>query len=173
MVRSSPNSKVCYDPSILYKAEGMYPPPQGFRAESFIIPFSFNVLANGELQSGFPWKLDDDVPWVFRGMLWPQCGTAEAINTGGLTGNPMLVRVYDTNGNPLTNCPTTNNLVLSMGAIGQSGFNSINAFGFPFGCEIQCEPGGVITFDFLIPYPTPTQLVVQGTMLGCKLFKVC
>lgn len=171
-------SAICYDPGILYKPEGMYAPPSGYRAESFLVPFSFNVLANGELQPNFPWKLDDDVPWVFRGMLWPQCGTAEAVNAGGsgvagLTGLPMLVRVRDSYGNPLTNCPTTDNLVLSMGAIGQSGFDSINAFGFPFGCECVCEPGGVILFDFQIPSASPVNVVVQGCMLGAKLFKDC
>ena len=41
-------SAICYNPGILYKPEGMYAPPAGYRAESFLVPFSFNVLANGE-----------------------------------------------------------------------------------------------------------------------------
>lgn len=177
-IRVKPN--ICYEPNILYKPEFAYAPPQGYRAESFIIPFSFQVMANGEIQADNPWKLDDDVPWVFRGMVWPQVGTAEAVNAGGsgvagLTGSAMLVRVRDTNGNPLTTCNATNGYVLSMGAIGQSGFDSINAFGFPFGCEILCEPGGVILFDFQIPIPAggPQVVTVNGTMLGVKLFKDC
>ena len=80
-IRVKPN--ICYEPNILYKPEFSYAPPQGYRAESFIIPFSFQVMANGEIQADNPWKLDDDVPWVFRGMVWPQVGTAEAVNAGG------------------------------------------------------------------------------------------
>jgi len=176
-IRVKPN--ICYEPSILYKPEFAYAPPSGYRAESFVIPFSFNVTANGQIQPNFPWKLDDDVPWVWRGMLFPQCGTAEAINAGGsgvagLNGTPLLVAVRDTNGNYLTTSPDSN-LVLAWGAIGQSGFDSINAFGFPFGCEVLCEPGGVITFDFKIPAigGAAAQVQVQGTMIGCKLFKDC
>ena len=75
-IRVKPN--ICYAPSILYKPEFAYAPPDGYRAESFIVPFSFNILANGEIQADNPWKLDDDVPWVWRGMVWPQVGTAEA-----------------------------------------------------------------------------------------------
>jgi hypothetical protein len=173
-IRTKPN--ICYEPSILYKPEFAYTPPEGYRAESFIVPFQFNVLANGQIQSGFPWKLDDDVPWVWRGMVWPQVGTAQGINTGGsglsgLVGTPCLVAVRDTHGNYLTKSPNSN-LVLGMGALGQSGFDSINAFGFPFGCEVVCEPGGVIRFDFLIP-GTGATVSVQGTMLGAKLFLDC
>jgi len=176
-IRVKPN--ICYAPSILYKPEFAYAPPVGFRAESFVLPFSFSVLANGQIQQNFPWKLDDDVPWVWRGMLFAQCGTAEAVNSGGsgvagLVGTSMKVAVRDTNGNALTTSAYSN-VVLAWGAIGQSGFDSINAFGFPFGCEILCEPGGVVMFDFKIPAVNglAVQVQVQGTMIGAKLFKDC
>ena len=109
-------------------------------------------------------------------MLFPQIGTAEAVNAGQspYVGTPALVAIRDPYGNYLTTSPNSN-LVLAMGAPAQSGFNSINAFGFPFGCEVYCEPGGVITFDFQIPSAlgVATQVQVQGTMLGAKLFKDC
>ena len=172
-------SNICYEPGILYKPEFAYQPPDGYRAESFVLPFSFQVTANGQLQTGLPWKLDDDVPWNWRGMVWPQVGTAQGINAGGagvagLVGTPCLVALRDTHGNYLTTSPNQN-LVLGMGASAQSGFSSINAFGFPFGCEIPCEAGGVVLFDFLIPPPGGTSAVVtvNGTMLGVKLFKDC
>lgn len=167
---------VCYEPSILYKPEGAYSPIAGYRAESFLVPFSFTVLANGQLQANYPWKLDDDVPWGFRGLVFAEIGTAEAVNAGGvgvsgLTGTPMLVRIWDTHGNSLTNANQNSNpqnqkndLVLAMGVAGQSGFDSINAFGFPFGCEVLCEPGGTILFDFQIPSNSPpASLTINAT----------
>ena len=169
-IRVKPN--ICYAPSILYKPEFAYAPPDGYRAESFIVPFSFNILANGEIQADNPWKLDDDVPWVWRGMVWPQVGTAEQVNatSSGILGTPMLTRVRDTHGNPLSTCNQTNGYVLGFGAIGQSGFDNINAFGFPFGCEIQCEPGGVILFDFQIPnIYASAQAQVAQVFLTAKL----
>ena len=177
-----PKSPICYEPSIRYKPEWAYPPPAGYRAESFILPFSFTVPANGQIQSDFPWKLDDDVPWVWRGLLFPAVGTAEAVNAGGsgvagLVGTPALVRLRDTNGNFLTNCIQNSDFVLASGAIGQSGFDSINANGFPFGCEIPCEAGGVVLFDFIVPATEAGGVAgtvqIQGTMLGVKLFKDC
>lgn len=164
-----PTGAVCYDSSKLFKPEWAYPNRQGRRAESFILPFSFNVLANGSAQENYSWRLDDDVPYVLRAILFPLIGTAQGPTSG------MLVRIRDCYGNPLTNCISTNDYVLAAGAIGQSGFDAINAAGFPLGCEIECEPGGVITFDFQIPQPSGGQRVelIQGTMYGAKLFEEC
>jgi len=172
-------SNICYDHSKKFKPEWAYSAPPGQRAESFVIPFSFQVPADGQIHQGYGWKLDDDVPWLFRGMVFPQPGTGEP--EYGL-GNPGLVRIYDTRGNPLTNClnpinPALTDMVLAVGAISQSGYAAINASGFPFGCEIDCERGGMITFDFLIPNATgasPAPIIfMQGTMLGAKLFDEC
>lgn len=171
------NPNVCYAPGVKFKPQWAFKLRPGVRGESFVLPFSFSVPANGQIQENYPWKLDDDVPWLFRAVLFPQIGTAEQVNSGGsgYVGNPALVRIRDTYGNPLTNCVQSNDLVLAVGAIGQSGFNSINAAGFPLGCEIECERGGTLLFDFLIPIvsgaPNPVQ--VQGTVMGCKLFAEC
>lgn len=183
---------VCYAPSVKFKPEWAYPADPGKRLESFVVPFSFNVTANGQVQENFPWKLDDDTDWVFRGVVFPQAGTAEAYNavhgTTPYVGNPALVRIRDPYGNPITNglpisgVAGSQDLVLAVGVIAQSAFfdangegSPINAFGFPFGCEIHCERGGVILFDFLIPVLTgaPAMVQMQGTMLGAKVFDAC
>jgi hypothetical protein len=152
---------VCYQPRILYKPQFAYPDPPGYRAESFVLPFQFNVLANGNPQLDLPWKLDDDVPWVFRGMTFAQ------VFPGAEGG--ILVRVRDTYGNQLSQ-----GLVLSFGAQGMSGFNGINAFGFPFDCEVFCEAGGTILFDFQVGYSAQAglspaggfQITVVATLIG-------
>lgn len=166
------NSNVCYAPGVHFKPEWAYRIPTGYKGESFILPFSFSVPANGAVQVGYPWRLDDDVPWLWRGLVFPQIGTAEMDNE---EGNPGLVRIWDPYGNPLTNCVQTDDFVLAWGAIGQSGFTSINAFGFPLGSEIECPAGGVIQFDFQIPVVSgaPAEVQMQGTMLGVKLFADC
>lgn len=167
----------CYDRSKLWKPEFAYQtrvvkdPTTGkvikrWRAESFILPFSFTVPATGSAQENYGWKLDDDVPWVFRGVIFPLSGTVEGPPSG------FLIRIRDCYGNFLTNCLSTNDYVLAGGAWGQSGVNLINAFGFPLGCEVENERGGLITFDFQIPVAT-NPVVVQGTILGAKLFEEC
>ena len=135
-----PAGQICYQPRILYKPQFAYKSPDGYRAESFVLPFNFTVPANGLLQENFPWKLDDDTPFALRGMVFPQIGTNPQAPI------PSLVRVRDTYGNQLSQGP-----VLSFGAQGQSGYQAINAFGYPFDCEVYSEPGGTILFDFQIP----------------------
>ena len=183
---------ICYAPSVKFKPEWAYRAPKGKRLESFVVPFSFSVPANGQVQENYPWKLDDDTDWLFRGIVFPQAGTAEAYNgvTGASpwVGNPALVRIRDpygnpiTNGDPITGVAASRDLVLAVGVISQSGFfdgnlegSPIHAFGFPFGCEILCGRGGVILFDFLIPVLTgaPNPVQMQGTMLGAKVFAEC
>jgi hypothetical protein len=183
------NPNICYAPSVKFKPEWAYASPKGKRLESFVVPFSFSVTANGQVQENFPWKLDDDTDWYFRGVIFPQAGTAEAANAGTTpyVGNPALVRIRDPYGNPITNgdpivgVAGSRDLVLAVGAIGQSAFyeasfnGPINASGFPFGWEIYCGRGGVILFDFLIPVLTgaPNPVQMQGTMLGAKAFDEC
>jgi hypothetical protein len=179
-MRQLTRADLCYASGVKFKPQWAYPIPKGKRAESFILPFSFTVTANGQPQNDFPWKLDDDTDWLFRGAVFAQCGTAES-GAGPYIGNPALVRMRDPYGNPITNGPAVSGVpgsqdfVLAMGAIGQSGFDSINAFGFPFSCEIFCERGGVIIFDFLIPVlsTTPNPVQMQGTIIGAKLFEEC
>lgn len=164
------NRDICYAPSLKYKPEFAYKLPTGYKGDSFVLPFSFTVPANGQVQIGYTLKLDDDVPWIWRGLVFPQIGTAQAG-----AGNPGLVRLWDPYGNPITNCKETNDFVLAVGVIGQSGFGNINAFGFPLGSEIECPPGGVIQFDFQIPVVTgaPAEVQMQGTLLGVKVFEDC
>ena len=162
-----------YDPSKKFKPEWAYQPLPGFRLESFVLPFSFMVPIDGQVHENYGWKLDDDVPWVFRAALFPELGTAEKVISAGFPG---LVRIRDTYGNPLTNCIETNDFVLAAGALCQSGFSQINAAGFPFGCEVQCERGGVIVFDFQIPNTAGgavQTVAIQGTIFGAKLFEDC
>lgn len=174
-------SRLCYAPSVKFKPQWAFRVPKGKRAEPFELPFSFAVTANGQPQNDFPWKLDDDTDWLWRGCVFAQCGTAEDGVGGVYVGNPALVRCRDPYGNPLTNgAPISSvqgsqDFVLAMGAIGQSGFASINAFGFPFSCDVFCERGGVVIFDFLIPVVSgePATVQMQGTMIGAKLFEDC
>lgn len=135
------NPARCYDPSAIFKPQWAYPTPPGFRDEPFWIPFTFTVKADGRLQSGFPRQLDDDVPWILRAVVFPQIGTGQQVN-------PALCRITDTAGNPLS--PQSVLPVLSLGALSQSGFDQINAFGFPMEPEIPCSPGGTLVFDFVI-----------------------
>lgn len=131
-----------YDPSRQWKPQWAYLTPEGQRDEPFFVPFAFQVLANGLLQPGFPWVLDDDVPYLIRGIVFPQIGTAEG-------RSPALCRIWDTQGNAIGRGSVPP--VLALSAWCQSGFNSINAFGFPVEFEVLCAPGGTLVFDFQLP----------------------
>lgn len=164
------NPQVCYAPRIRFKPEWAYAHKPGMRAESFVYPFNFNVVANNVPQENFAWRLDDDVPYVIRGILFPEIGTAEQGQS--LPGQAAMVRIRDGYGNPLTNCLTTNDYVLALGAAGQSGFGNLNGGGFPFPAEVYCERGSIITFDFQIPGDGSSVLVI-GTLIGAKLYQDC
>lgn len=153
-----PSGQVCYAPRVLYKPQFAYKPRPGYREESFILPFNFSVPADGKLYENFPWKLDDDVPYLLKAMVFPEIGTSQQIL-------PSLVRVRDTYGNPMSQ-----GLVLSFGAQGQSGFAGINAFGFPFDCEVECEKGGVILFDFQIDANSSPGPGIAGLSIAGDLF---
>lgn len=139
-------------PQARYKPQFAYRTPKGFRDETYLVPFKFSVPADGLLHLGFPWQLDDDVPYILRGIIFPAIGTAQpffnTIETSPIAF-PGLCRITDTQGNPLSD-----GLVLALGAWGQSGFSDavtptgINAFGFPIEPEVICAPGGAVIFDF-------------------------
>lgn len=140
----------CEDPAALYKPQWAYKTPEGYRDDFYVIPFSFLVPADGLLHLGFPVQLDDDVPYLVRGIIFPMIGTAQPnYNTIPPMAFPGLVRMWDSHGNPLTE-----GLVLALGVWGQSGFadaktpTGINAFGFPIEPEVECSPGGAVIFDF-------------------------
>ena len=76
---------------------------------------------------------------------------------------PALARITDTQGNPLS--PQSTLPILALGVLSQSGFNSINAFGFPIEPEIECSPGGNIVFDFLVSTnATPGFVTLVGVL---------
>jgi hypothetical protein len=145
----------CENPARLYKPQWAYPTPEGFVDELFLVPFQFTIPGDGSLVVGFPWSLDDDVPWLFRAIVFPELGTS--LDAAGLPmGFPGLYRIRDTHGNPLSNNVPSNprGLVLAHGVYSQSallvGGIATNAFGFPLEPEIYCEPGGVLLFDFQV-----------------------
>lgn len=140
----------CEVPSALYKPQWAYQTPDGYRDDFYVIPFSFQVPADGLLHLGFPVQLDDDVPYIVRGIIFPMIGTAQPLyNQIPPLAFPGLVRTWDSHGNPLAE-----GLVLALGVWAQSGFSDaktptgINAFGFPIEPEVECSPGGAVIFDF-------------------------
>lgn len=140
----------CENPAALYKPQWAYKTPDGYRDDFYVIPFSFTVPADGAVHLGFPVQLDDDVPYLVRGIIFPMIGTAQPnYNQIPPLAFPGLVRMFDSHGNPLTE-----GLVLALGAWAQPGFSDantptgINAFGFPIEPEVECSPGGAVIFDF-------------------------
>lgn len=125
----------------LYKPQFAHEIPDGYHDEDFTVPVEFTFSGNGQVQRGLPWQLDDDSPFLIRGIYFPTLSL-------GLGGTPGKVRIYDTLGNPLTE-----GLVLSLGMWGSGGLGASNdgafyAWGFPIEPEILCAPSGVLTFDF-------------------------
>lgn len=143
------NPLMCSYPDQKYKPQFAYPTPAPFRDELFLVPFRFLVMADGKLYQDLPWRLDDDANYCIRGIIFPAIGTAQAGYANPLiakTAFPGLVRVWDTQGNPLSN-----GLVLALGVWGQSGLNvspGTNAFGFPVEDAVWCNAGGSVLFDF-------------------------
>lgn len=143
----------CQYPRDVFKPQFAYPTPEGFRDEPYWVPFKFSIPADGLIHLGLPWSMDDDVPFILRGIIFPPIGTAQpGANTIPRTAFPALCRMRDTKGNPLQDT-----LVLALGVFAQSGFadsttpTGINAFGFPIEPEVVCDPGGTIIFDFQLP----------------------
>ena len=140
----------CQYPKDVFKPQWAYKTPVGYRDDFYLVPFTFTIAADGLLHLGLPWQLDDDVPYIVRGVIFPQIGTANPLyNQIPRLAFPGLCRITDTIGNRLSD-----GLVLALGVWGQSGFASadtptgINAFGFPVEPEVECAPGGALLFDF-------------------------
>jgi hypothetical protein len=141
----------------LFKPQWAYPTPEGFRDEMFTVPFAFELDGDGRLVRSLPWSFDDDVPYLIRGIVFPQIGTHEPIN--GVTQNPAFCRIWEPHGNPLSSRGLVNadgpeylDLALALGVWGQSGYEEggqgINGWGFPIEPEIECPPGATVLFDF-------------------------
>jgi hypothetical protein len=139
----------CYDPSTPYVPQNRFLTPAGFDDLPFLVPFSFLLPADGSISYKLPVSLDDDYEFYWRGMIFPNAGLN--LSPGSI---PALIRLWDTNGNPLSDA-----LVLALGVWCQSGFG-INGYGFPFDDEIRCSPGGVVSFD--IQLPTLSEGVASG-----------
>lgn len=138
-----------------FKPQWAYPTPPGFRDEFYAVPFNFTLSGDGTFVRGLPWSLDDDVPYIIRGIVFPEIGTHPG--TGGGMFFPGFCRIWETGGHPLSgrglveqSGPEYLDLALALGVWAQSGFAGINGFGFPIEPEIICSPGGVVTFDFQI-----------------------
>jgi hypothetical protein len=155
----------CENPAALFKPQWAYKTPAGYRDDFYLIPFSFQVPADGMLHLGFPVQLDDDVPYLIRGIIFPMVGTAQPLyNQIPPLAFPGLVRMWDSHGNPLTE-----GLVLALGVWAQSGFSDantptgINAFGFPLEPEVECSPGGAVIFDFQLNTNAVPATFTDGT----------
>jgi hypothetical protein len=155
----------CENPAALYKPQWAYRTPEGYRDDFYLVPFSFQVPADGLLHLGFPKQLDDDVPYLIRGILFPMIGTAQPnANVIPPLAFPGLVRMWDSHGNPLSE-----GLVLALGVWAQSGFSDaktptgINAFGFPIEPEVECSPGGAVVFDFQLNTNAVPATLTDGT----------
>jgi len=135
-----PNPARNHQPGELFKPQFSYPTPEGFRDEEFLVPFEFLVPGDGKLARQLPWQLDDDVPFIIRGIIFPQIGLANN------SPAPGYARIWDTRGNPLSY-----GLVLALGMWSMAGLDFDGngyAWGFPIEPEIECAPGGALLFDF-------------------------
>lgn len=160
----------CQYPRDRFKPQWAYATPAGFRDEPYLVPFKFLVAADGLVHLGLPWSLDDDQPYIVRGIIFPAIGTAQpGANVIPRTAFPALCRIQDSEGNPLSD-----GLVLALGVWSQSGFTDaatptgINAFGFPVEPEVMCAPGGTLLFSFQMStdaVPASFTFVVGGTTL--------
>lgn len=135
-----------------YKPQWAYKTPEGFRDEPYTLPFLFTVSGSGLVPAtDLPLQLDDDVPFIVRGIYFPQIGTAT-----GLTGQiPAVCRIRDSHGYSLSQNggpgfqTLASDLILALGAYCLTGTDG-GAFGFPIEPEVICEPGGTLLFDFLV-----------------------
>lgn len=135
--------RACVSPTDKYKPGFAFRTPEGFRDETFLIPFSFTVPGNGLPVRNLSIQMDDDVPWILRGIVWPQLGIkADVVNPAPPNRNVGQARIRDTQGNPLSL-----GMVLTLGAWAQSGYRNVNAFGWWFADEVICEPGGALMVD--------------------------
>lgn len=130
----------CEDPKQLYKPQFAYATPAGYRDIPYEVDFEFTIPGDGVMVRQLPHQLDDDEPFLLHAIVFPQIGTALGVENGA---TPGLCRIWDTRGNPLSE-----DLVLALGANCQSGFDSINGFGFPVEPAVLCDAGGALLFDF-------------------------
>lgn len=139
-----------YTQSNKYRAEWIHFTPPGYRDEPFDVAFGpFTINANGQLYKGFPVQLDDDDPYIWRGI-----SSSSLIGVG----NALL---YDPYGFPLFN-----GLAYNYGGWG------FGTYAWPIDQEIECPPGTVLMQDYQIQNSGGTA-VISGCLLGVKRRKEC
>jgi len=132
-----------------YRAEWIRFTPEGFRDDPFDVSFQFTVNANGQPYKSFPIQLDDDDPYIWRGLIgYSLIGVGSAV-------------LYDPYGNALSNGFAYN--------YGGWGFG---AFCWPVDEEILCPPGSVLMQDYQLQNIGGT-VTVSGCLLGVKRRKEC
>jgi hypothetical protein len=159
----APNPSRYHKAGELFKPQFSYPTPEGFRDEVFLVPFQFNVLGDGKLVRQLPWQLDDDVPYIIRGIIFPQIGLSNN------SPAPGFARIWDTQGNPLSL-----GLVLALGMWSQAGLDWAGngyAWGFPIEPEVECSPGGALLFDFQLQTNATIASVTWTGILESILFQ--
>lgn len=143
----------CYSPSDPYIPENRFSTPEGFRDEAYLIPFTLSIPSAGGLVRGLPIVMDDDVPFYWRAIIFPQAGlTKESMSNYPDTGIPCGLLFRDTRGNALQGAVQNqaDGPVLTAGAWCQSGYG-FNGAGFPLDAEVECDPGGVVLLDIKAP----------------------
>lgn len=137
----------CYDPTLRFAPQWRYPrPPAGFFEDPYWVPFEVTLTGNTNPIYRIPIQLDDDYTFLARTLLFPAAGnTLPVEDNPPASGVPLLLRFWDTRGNPLSN-----DLALAFGVFCQSGF-ARNLYGFPFPHQVTCDPGGLMQVDLQAP----------------------
>lgn len=133
-----------------YRAQWIFYTPPGFRDEPFDVPFSFVINENGNPYKNNPVQLDDDAPYIIRGIFCPTL-------SGGYG------ELYDANtpANALSSAPVYN--------FGGWGFGP---FSWPIEPELYCRPGSLMMIDFQLESTGGTD-TVSGCFMGIKRRKEC
>lgn len=140
-------SLTCYDRTARYAPQWRYPPPPaGFYEQPYFVPFQVTMTGNSNPVYRIPIQLDDDHTFLARTLIFPSAGNnIQTLDNPPVTGVPLLLRFWDTRGNPLSN-----ELALAFGVFCQSGFG-VNLYGFPFPHQVTCDAGGLVQVDYQAP----------------------
>lgn len=134
-------TRACFNPKNLYKPDFAFKTPEGFRDEQFQIPFTFTVPGNGAPIQNLAISADDDVPWLLRGLFFPQLGLKENQTDPPATG---FGRIWDAKGNPMSQ-----GIVLTLGAWCQCGGDELCGWGFSFDNDLYVDAGGAVRLDLI------------------------
>lgn len=139
-----------------YRPQWVYFTPPGFRDEDYRYVVSFPLVANGLEQANFQVQLDDDAPFVLRGIWWPGGATATECRIRDPWGNYLMSDYCLNGGGLLLTGPQTGSSPVAVES------------------EIICPAGSFLTFDF---WPSTngfnTAFNYVGELRGVKRFEVC